>query len=174
MSRAHKHYFIIAWIALLITYVLALSGFNILCMRGMVLPYIIFFYLFAYYFHKTPKRLKTFVIVTMVTTSIVGIPRDVATYMRSSIGGNTLTYKAFPSLKNTVSNKVSKDVARLSSDPELVQKVKTSTDEILRAITPYQSEQFRHIPYSKLNTYELEALRFKTKNESHPLSPSVL
>lgn len=161
MTATHKRYFYIAWGFLLITYFVALSGFNILSMRGMLLPSMVFFYLFAYYIPTViTKQLFPLVIVLLLGSSI-GLLRDTATYMRSTVGGNTLTYFAKPSLQSSIQSQRSKDIVTLVQHPELLKKVKTTPKAFLPTISPYQAEQFQEKPLSTMTLFEIEALRTK-------------
>lgn len=161
MSKTHKHYFISAWAFFLLTYVVALSGFNVLSMRGMLLPYLVFIYLFALYSPHLKESITKTLITLILIGSVLGITRDASTLMQRSLGGNTLTFIAIPSLQNTPSAERSKDIVHLVQNPSILKAVKTTPKKYLPTISPYQAEVPLNKHLDDMNLFELEGLRLK-------------
>ena len=75
MSKKDKLYLLGAWLFFLSTYIVAYSNANNYCMRGMVLPCFLFYYLFAKYFSgliadklaKNRKSVVVFAVIIMMT-----------------------------------------------------------------------------------------------------------
>lgn len=161
MSRAHRHYFLVSWLFFFTTYIIAMSGWNIISMRGMFLPTCMFYYLFAYYLNHFNKRFITCLITLILLCSLVGTLRESADRMRRSIGASTWLFQCFPSMQQYASYPRTKDSVFLAQHPDWVTKVKTTNTPVLPTVSPYNAEQFRNVPFSEMKILEFEALGYR-------------
>jgi hypothetical protein len=102
MSRIERQYMLTAIGYFSLTYLIAYTGSNNFAMRGMLLPSLVFFYLFAKYFRFIPllqwhrqwksPLARIFIVLAVVFTSL-GAVKTIGATLRSAAKNNKLVYE---------------------------------------------------------------------------------